>query len=438
MAKITYRLKYKGNKPTQVYIRFSIDRDNRFEKKTSFSIIPNDWSFDKNLPKQNNSTENKKLLNELKRLESFIYNAYNESQSNGTTIDGDWLDHQINQCFGRIEETDNTLLVNHIQYIIDNANTRKVKGRKHLGISESRKKGYGTFKTAIENYQKTIKKEIRFTDVNKAFVNKFTDWLINTKKYSINYAGKQIDNLKTVCLDAQKNDIPTNDYVTHIQGFTESKEDRNIVTLSLDELEQIRNTELKNTAHQNARKWIMLGCAIGQRGGDLMNLTPDNVRYKDGGYYIDLIQQKTKKNITVSVMDKYVIDIIENDFPYKISIQKLNEHIKEICRIAEIDEPTEGKKMNPETKRKESGTYPKWELVSSHCFRRSFATNYYRKIPTAVLIGITGHSKESLFLEYINQKEDKDTNADLFRHFHEIMNKNSKPQLKVIKKTINQ
>src|SRR5690606_4872673 len=158
------------------------------------------------------------------------------------------------------------------------------------------------------------------------------------------------------------NDIPTNDYVIHIEGFSESKEDRNIVTLSFEELEQIRNTELKNVAHQNVRNWIMLGCEIGQRGNDLMNITPDNIRFKNGGYYIDLIQQKTKKNITVSIIDDYVIDIIENNFPYKISIQKLNEDIKEICKIAGIDTPTEGKKMNPITKRKETGIYPKYEL----------------------------------------------------------------------------
>lgn len=436
MATIKYLLQSKSEN-AQIYIRLSAGRNLYLKKKTGFVINSNYWSEKTNFPKQT-TAELKQLRNDLNKLETFIYDSLNNSLSSGETIDGNWLDYQINECFGRIEETDNTLLVNHIQYIIDNANTRKVQGRKHLGISESRKKSYGTFKTAIENYQKTIKKEIRFTDINKSFVDKFTNWLINTKKYSINYAGKQIDNLKTVCLDAQKNDIPTNDYVTKIQGFSESREDKNIVTLSFDELEQIRNTELKNPAHQNVRKWILLGCEIGQRGGDLMSLTPDNVRYKDGGYYIDLTQQKTKKDITVSVIDPYVIDIVENDFPYPISIQKLNEHIKEVCKLAEINTPTEGKKMNPKTKRKETNIFPKWELVSSHCFRRSFATNYYRKIPTAVLIGITGHSKESLFLEYINQKEDKDTNADLFRHFHEIMNKNNKPQLKVVKKASNQ
>jgi hypothetical protein len=40
---------------------------------------------------------------------------------------------------------------------------------------------------------------------------------------------------------------------------------------------------------------------------------------------------------------------------------------------------------------------------------------------TSILIGITGHSKESLFLQYINER-DKDANADLFCQM-EIMNK---------------
>ncbi|UPT69412.1 MAG: hypothetical protein M0D53_09380 [Flavobacterium sp. JAD_PAG50586_2] len=48
------------------------------------------------------------------------------------------------------------------------------------------------------------------------------------------------------------------------------------------------------------------------------------------------------------------------------------------------------------------------------------------------MIGITGHSKESLFLEYINQREDKDANADLFMKFYSEMNKDKKPQLKKV------
>ncbi len=76
--------------------------------------------------------------------------------------------------------------------------------------------------------------------------------------------------------------------------------------------------------------------------------------------------------------------------------------------------------------------YEKYKLITSHSFRCSFLTNYYKIIPTAVLIGITGHSKESLFLTYINKHEDKDSNANLFMKFYETINKDKEPQLKVI------
>jgi hypothetical protein len=56
-------------------------------------------------------------------------------------------------------------------------------------------------------------------------------------------------------------------------------------------------------------------------------------------------------------------------------------------------------------KRKKSGTFEKWELVSSHIGRRSFSTNNYGKIPTSLLIGATGHSSEKMFLEYIGKTD---------------------------------
>lgn len=117
--------------------------------------------------------------------------------------------------------------------------------------------------------------------------------------------------------------------------------------------------------------------------------------------------------------------------------QKLNNFIKIVCKYTGIDTLVKGTKLNTETNRKELGMFPKYYLIASHCFRRSFATNYYKKIPTAVLLTITSHSKESLFLTYINEREDKDSNADVFRHFYEGLNKDKQPQLKIIKNGTN-
>ena len=262
--------------------------------------------------------------------------------------------------------------------------------------------------------------------------------MFNTQKYSTNSTGKILDNLKTVCLDAEKLEMKVNDYVGKIQGFKEQNEDRYIQTLSFNELEQIRTAEMETLAQDNARKWLLIGCEIGQRAGDLLKLTIDNLRYKGNNIYFDIEQEKTGKDLSIRVIAPHIIDIVENDFPYTISQQKLNKHIKDVCRLAKIEDEVKGKKYDKITKRKKLDFYPKCDLITSHSFRRSFATNYYKKMPTAVLIGITKHSKESLFLEYINRREDKDLNADLFADFYEKMQKDKEPQMKVIKNASNQ
>ncbi|MCB6231745.1 site-specific integrase [Flavobacterium psychrophilum] len=441
---------------SQIYIRVSISQFVSIKKKTGFSINAKDWSVTTDRPKQNNP-ENKITHSSLNKLENFVFDNLNKDLAKGSLIDAYWLENQINNCFKRVVKTDAGLLVNHIQYIIDNANTRKVKtnGGFKIGLSSSTIKNYTLFKNIILEYQTTIKKQIQFIEITKPFVEKFTNWLVNTKNYSTNYAGKQLEILKTVCIDAEKNEIPVTPYSKTIQHFRESENDRYIQTLSFEELEQIKNADFTDAEQlkefkkanlelcknisltpetiNNSRNWILLGCEIGQRGGDLLKITNENIRYKGKSIYLDILQQKTNKSVTVGLIAPHVIDIIENSLPKEMPHQKLNDFIKIVCKLAGIDAVVKGTKLNTETNRKELGMYPKYDLMASHCFRRSFATNYYKKIPTPILINITGHSKESLFLTYINKREDKDANADLFMQFYEELNKEKTPQLKVIK-----
>ena len=59
------------------------------------------------------------------------------------------------------------------------------------------------------------------------------------------------------------------------------------------------------------------------------------------------------------------------------------------------------------------GQFPKYQLLSSHDLRRSFATNHYGKIPTPILMKLTGHSRESAFLEYVGKNANMDTYTDI-------------------------
>ena len=117
--------------------------------------------------------------------------------------------------------------------------------------------------------------------------------------------------------------------------------------------------------------------------------------------YIDIVQQKTKKAVTVGVADPLVIQLLENKFPKIVSQVVFNKQIKSLCKMAGIDGLVSGFKNNPKIRRKEVVSAPKYEFVTSHIMRRYFASNYYGKIETPLLMNITGHSKESTFLTYI-------------------------------------
>ncbi len=428
MATIKFRIKSNIKKENTIYTYLSMGRGNLFEVKTGFSIEPQDWIIKSGFPKQNNP-QNKNLHSDLKKLESFIHKSINSSNAKGEIIDKYWLERNIKECFNRVEKTDKEILTNHIQHIIDNAHTRIVKGKNSLGLGSSRIKGYKTFLGIIQKYQAKIGKTVRLSEINSRFVDDFTNWLLSTQKYAESYAGKQIDNLKAVCSDAERLEIPVNSFTKNIQSFTESDEDRYIVTLSFEEQQKIADTVMPTESLENVKKWIILGCTFGQRGKDLLSFKIKDCRKKDGFTLIDVWQEKTKKWVTIPIMSEKIADIIINNKPYPISLQKMNKYAKTVCKIAEIGTLTEGyliKVDENKIKRKVFGEYPKWQLIATHCFRRSFSSNYYKKIATPILMGITGHSRESNFLQYINKQVDKDDNALLFAMQYKQMMENQK------------
>jgi integrase len=180
--------------------------------------------------------------------------------------------------------------------------------------------------------------------------------------------------------------------------------------LSFDELELIENTTFEREALNNAKDWIILGCYIGQRVSDLLKLTKKNFTTIAGMEMISLKQQKTGKSVMIPIHSvvKTILDK-NNGFPYKISDQRFNEYVKDVCKLAGIIEPVKGGKMVTDKvskkTRKQFAVFPKWELVSSHICRRSFASNYYGDIPTSILKDITAHSTEAQFLQYIGKSQ---------------------------------
>ncbi|HCK04750.1 MAG TPA: hypothetical protein DHV86_08360, partial [Methylophilaceae bacterium] len=283
-----------------------------------------------------------------------------------------------------------------------------------IGVKKSTIKGHKSFFNSLSDYESEIETSIRFDQIDKVFIDDFYGWLLLERKYKSGNANRHLNRLKTLCKEAASSGVKVNP----AYSFYKAKKDldkKYLVIISESEFQKIKSFTPKSNRDVNAKKWMLIGLCIGQRVSDLLKLTKSNVRKsKDGNVYIDITQQKGEKSITVPIKDSEIIDIIDNDFPHKISFQKFNDYMKEICKDCGIDQETTGYLKN-ENNRLELKTGPKWMFISSHDFRRSFATNFFHKgVPVPVLMNITGHKRESTFFEYIGHKFTKDEQAEAF------------------------
>ena len=260
-------------------------------------------------------------------------------------------------------------------------------------------------------------------------------YLINKENYKQSYALKKIADLKTVCYDAELDGLEVSPQLKKISSTRPTNE--NILYLNPKELEAIQDAKLTTEALKNARKWLLLGCDIGQRGGDLLNLSEDDFVTRNGYEVIELQQQKTGKNITIPVLETTKV-ILETGLPYRISIQKFNKHIKTVCEKAKIDKLIKGSLYDDKKKRKIDGQYPKHKLISSHVCRRSFATNLYGILPTTLIMQITAHSTEKMLLNYIgkNALDYAQQIADFYTL--QALKENKESNLKIVKDASNQ
>jgi len=391
MATIKYLIQSK-NENANIYVRYSLNRESVWKRKTGFVINPNDWNKDKGQPILKNQ-ELKAIKFKLDKLSLFINEAYNNDVDKGIIFSGEWLQYQIDLFNNKVVVVDLDVLTNSIDYYIDSGDN----------LTRGSIKNLENLKKFIINYEADFLKgkPVIIRDVGLDFIDTFKKYH-KSKGRSVNYIGTYISILRAVINKASLNGILTHPQFKQIKSIKEVKESEEIIILTEAEQELIKNVELVREAHINARKWLLLGCLIGQRAGDLLNITDKNIKIIKGSKIIELRQQKTGKLVVIPLLPK-ALEIIENGLPYKINLEHFNHYSKEICKEAKINTKVKGKMRIDDKRTLTFGVYEKWQVISSHVCRRSFATNFYGHIPTSVLMGITGHGTEQMFLKYIGK-----------------------------------
>lgn len=407
MASTKYYLQ--SNKSSvPIYLRFSDGTTKvNIKRKTGLIINPEKWSKKTNYPIAKDKST-KDLKSKLLKLEGFILDEFNEDNSSGKIIDGFWLENKINHFFNRANFNNPfETAFGIIDYIIKNAHTRK-NGKGSIGLSYNRIKGYKNLKVVLKKYNNN--RDISIKSIDRDFINRFSTWLLKNENYKISTTNKKISDLKGICFEAESHGIVINPQLRHIKALTEQDPEM-IIILNREELEQIRNTKTENKSLLNVKKWLLLGCEIGQRLGVTLQLTEKDIYKSEKGdfRFIRLTQQKGNKKIEIP-LNPFAENAIKDGFPYRISTKNYNEYVKKLCKECGINEEIEHYKIDSKTKRKKKGIYKKYELITGHTCRRSFASNYYGQMPNSLIMKVTGHTQEKTFLKYIGKSNEDFTN----------------------------
>lgn len=158
------------------------------------------------------------------------------------------------------------------------------------------------------------------------------------------------------------------------------------------------------------RDAFLFCCYTGLRYSDLADLHAGNVKEWDGSRVLQLTQTKTRTGVSIyltppagAILDKYA-DTRARLLP-SFPNQVMNRYLKRICRLAgvealvEVVETIGGRIMKRPV--------AKWELVSMHTARHTFATqSLLRGMPIEVLQKVLGHSKIQTTMIYAKVVED--------------------------------
>lgn len=365
---------------------------------TGVSANPKYWNSKahriKISPSYPQAPEKNRRLDKIKAEIEKCYYAYVNSR--GSEPSHAILRKSIDEILGRSKEVKMPFF-EYFQDFMDRTDAGQRRNAKGQIIKPAK-----AYKVTLNNLQTFNNEWGRKLDFDTVDLDFYEDYLqfIQKKKLSENTIGREIKNLKAVLNDATERGHNTN-LAYQSKRFSKPSEDVDNIALTENELYALQELDLSDSPHlDRVRDLFLIACHTGLRYSDFSRLTADNI--KDG--FIEVAkQEKTGRPVTIPVhpMVKGVIKKYDGSLPETISNQKFNSFLKDVCKqIEDLRKPIS--KTRTQGGLKTTVNYQKWEIITTHTGRRSFATNaYLQGIPSITIMAITGHKTEAAFLKYI-------------------------------------
>lgn len=182
--------------------------------------------------------------------------------------------------------------------------------------------------------------------------------------------------------------IPSHDYLKILYAKGETSQS---TYLTEEEVRRIFRYVPLNKTEEAARRLFLIQCFTGARISDAKALSQSNI-YRDTLRYVQI---KTKKEVILPVHNGLSSLLTEGNHANP-TIGRMNDALRQICQCCHINQRLTLFRHG------EYITDEKWQFITSHCGRKSFATNLYlRGVDILTISRLMGHSDVKMTERYI-------------------------------------
>ena len=263
---------------------------------------------------------------------------------------------------------------------------------------------------AVKNHLKNFRSELSFDFFDEEGLTEYVQYLREVREMRNSTIGKQLSFLKWFLRWSFKQGMHSNNaYDTFKPKLKDTQ--KKIIFLTWEELNRLREFKIPPTkqALERVRDVFLFQCFTGLRYSDVFNLRRSDIK----GDHIEVMTVKTSDSLIIelndhsrAIIEKYKDVEFENDKALPvITNQKMNDYLKELAELAEINEPVRQTYYKGNERIDE--VTPKYALLGTHAGRRTFICNALALgIPPQVVMKWTGHSDYKAMKPYIDIADD--------------------------------
>lgn len=399
---IRHRYNWQLNRTKGNVLNFRVSWDNgrcACKFSSGYRVEPTKWSQDAQRCKANTThPDNMPAAIINRRIEDYetiadqIFIEYHNQNHTPTT---DEFRNEFNKAIGKTKSDE--VILNAPRVLNVFPDFQSIVSQQN-NWSEGTRKSFHTLGRHFKNFNANLTTD----ELDKEQMRLFHNYLIKGG-YNNNTIRKMFKSVRQFVRWLKENNYNVGDadtYTMRLKGVT----DNVVVYLTWDELQHLFSMPISEPYLERVRDVFCFCCYTSLRYSDVAKLQKSDIKAN----CIEVITQKTAEPLSIDLNDysRAILKKYENtNFPNGLALpiitnQKMNVFLKELARQAGLTNAI--RKVHYVGSERKERVYQKWELITTHCGRRTFIVNaLYLGIPAEVVMKWTGHADYKAMKPYI-------------------------------------